>query len=195
MSGLDRIIKNIEDDAKAKCDSILKEAQDKAAQIIEAAQAQAKQESETLLREAETKLAAQKSNAVSGALLKQRNSLLQAKQEMMDEAMAQAKAALDGLPAEEYFNALFSLALRYAQNKEGEMLLSARDLPRLPEDFAQRVNRALDGRGSIRVCPQPRAIKNGFVLVYGHMEENCTFDALFEAQEDALRDKLQGILF
>lgn len=195
MPGLDRIIQNIEDEASAKCDSIRQEAQLQAEKIIKTARAQAKQESETLLQAAAGQLGLKKGNAVSGALFKQRNSLLEAKLEIMDEVTAQAKGALDSLPPGDYFHVLFSLILRYAQGREGLMLLNERDLSRLPENFEQHINDALHNGGSIRIRPQPHAIPNGFVLVYGDTEENCTFDALFEAQKDVLQDKLHAILF
>ena len=42
---------------------------------------------------------------------------------------------------------------------------------------------------------EPRPIEDGFVLVYGGIEENCTFRALMDAKKDQLQDTVNQILF
>ena len=42
---------------------------------------------------------------------------------------------------------------------------------------------------------ESKNITNGFVLVYGGIEENCTIDALFDARRDELSDIVQRLLF
>ncbi len=42
---------------------------------------------------------------------------------------------------------------------------------------------------------EPKAIPDGFVLVYGGVEENCTLKALFDVKKDQLQDKVNEILF
>lgn len=194
MSGLERIIQTIEDDAAARCSAIEQEARGRAEEIIAAARAQARQEAESFLEDARQRLAAQRSSAISAARLAQRNSLLQEKQRLMDEAEQQARQAFSSLPADQYFDALLALALRYARDGEGEIRFGQRDLARLPGEFEQRLNAALK-QGSIRVSKTPAQISDGFLLAYGDVEENCTVDALFEAKRDALRDALHAMLF
>ena len=41
----------------------------------------------------------------------------------------------------------------------------------------------------------PCDLPDGFLLVYGGIDVNCTFDALFEAEADALQDIAGGLLF
>ena len=38
-------------------------------------------------------------------------------------------------------------------------------------------------------------MEGGFVLVYGGVEQNCSFAALFDAARDSLQDKLHALLF
>ena len=47
----------------------------------------------------------------------------------------------------------------------------------------------------LTVSDKPAAIKNGFILNYGGVEENCTIDALFDQSRDDLLDKVKEILF
>lgn len=194
MSGLERIIQTIEDDAAARCTAIEQEARQRADQIIADGRTQARQEADALLEDARQRLEVQRSNAMSAARLAQRNRLLQEKQRLMDQAEQQAKQALRDLPRDQYFAALLSLASHYARDGEGELRLSQGDLARLPADFEQRLNAALP-RGRVQVSSAPAPIEDGFLLVYGDVEENCTVDALFEAQRDALRDTLHAMLF
>ena len=42
---------------------------------------------------------------------------------------------------------------------------------------------------------ETRDIPNGFVLVYGGVEENCTLKAMFEAKRDELADKVNHLIF
>lgn len=48
---------------------------------------------------------------------------------------------------------------------------------------------------ALKISRQTRKIDGGFVLVYGGIEENCSFEALFDAKHDELQDKVHGIVF
>lgn len=64
--------------------------------------------------------------------------LLRTKTELIDETIAMALRRLRELPDGDYFNVLQTLALSYARKGEGELLLSQRDLQRLPADLPIR---------------------------------------------------------
>ena len=49
--------------------------------------------------------------------------------------------------------------------------------------------------GKLVLKKEPKAIPDGFVLVYGGVEENCTLKALFDVKKDQLQDKVNEILF
>ena len=40
-----------------------------------------------------------------------------------------------------------------------------------------------------------KQIKNGFILVYGGVEENCTINAMFDAKKDELSDIVHRLVF
>ena len=48
---------------------------------------------------------------------------------------------------------------------------------------------------ALTVSSETRDIDGGFVLTYGGIEENCSFDALFDSAHEMLQDKVQEILF
>ena len=50
-------------------------------------------------------------------------------------------------------------------------------------------------RQTAEVSKEGKNIENGFVLVYGGIEENCTLRAMFDAKRDELSDKVHRMLF
>ena len=88
------------------------------------------------------------------------------------------------------------MAERYALPKDGEAAFSARDLKRMPKDFPQKLSAAAQKvGGALAVSKDPRAIDGGFVLIYGGMEENCSFGALFDANREDFLDAARAALF
>ena len=73
------------------------------------------------------------------------------------------------------------------------MLLSKRDLSRLPANFEKEVCNTANAE--ITIKKTPANIKNGFILVYGDIEIDCTFDAIFDTYRDELRDIVHEQLF
>ena len=103
------------------------------------------------------------------------------------------------MPQEAYFENIVKLAVKASQNGKGTILFSKADLDRLPEIFADTLNAALVAGGkegaALTVSSETRDIDGGFVLTYGGIEENCSFDALFDSAHEMLQDKVQEILF
>ena len=49
--------------------------------------------------------------------------------------------------------------------------------------------------GSLRLDREGRKIDNGFILIYGGIEENCTIRAMFDAKKDELSDIVHQLVF
>ena len=134
--------------------------------------------------------------AQSAADLLRRRTLLLKKQELIGDVIDSAYRSLFELSDERYFDVLLGMANKYAEKQAGEIAFNERDLGRLPADFEMRLQSALAESGaSLRVSREPRAIDGGFVLIYGGVEENCSFEALFEEQREALQDEVYALLF
>ena len=79
---------------------------------------------------------------------------------------------------------------------KGDLVLSKADLARLPENFLATINASLAQEGaSLALSEQTRETGGGFVLLYDGIEENCTFDALFDSLQEQLLDEVHAILF
>lgn len=196
MTGLTQIIETIRAEAENSRANILSEADKRAKAVLAEAEAEALRRSAALLKRAEAESGALMRKAESGARLEYGKRLLRERVALIDETLCKALERLCTLPDEAYFEALEAMALRYAQPKAGQMLVSAQDMKRLPADFEARLNRALAERdASLTVKARDGISGGGFVLVYGYIEQNCTFPALLEAYRDELSDLVRGRLF
>lgn len=194
MTGIETIIaeinaqgeleaKKITGAAQAQVRTMLEEAQKKAEHLAEAERAAA------AVREKDMATAGE-----SAAALAKRRALLETRQALIGETIEAAKARLLDLPDEETVALLLQMAARYAQSAKGEMRLSAKDLARLPADFAHRLAQAAPN-ASLTVSDTPAAIDGGFVLACGDVEQNCSFASLFAAARDAMQDTARQLLF
>jgi len=197
MTGLDKILKVIEDEAQAKADEIINEAKKTADDILAAAKQEGEQQAALITQRLSNEINSIISRAESAANLLERKAILEAKQQIINEIISKARASLSKLSDDEYMEIVLKLVKRYAHNTRGEIVFSAVDKKRLPADFADRIKAALsDKAGAELVLSEKNAdINGGFLLVYGDIEENCSFDALFEAVKDDLQDKVNSFLF
>ena len=91
---------------------------------------------------------------------------------------------------------LHLLAEKYAQPGDGVMFLSASDLARVPAYFRGTLaDIGAKKGGSLTLSDESRDLNGGFVLAYGGIEENCTFEAMFEENKERLQDVVREKLF
>lgn len=194
MTGLESILSQIAGDGQKEAEELLSEAKAKAGEITQKAQEEAKEKAAAVLKDAERRAQDIRDRAQSAAELEKRNQMLVFKQELIREAVGAARESLENAPDGEYFETLLKLYRRFAQEGRGEMQLNKRDLTRLPDDFLARMRKAVPG-AEVTISPQPHPIENGFLLVYGGVDINCTFQAIFEDAYDELRDAAGRLLF
>ena len=196
MTGLEKITDQIQEEAKASAARRLEAAQKEADAVI----AEAKDVCAAMETETAEKIAAMKVNyegrIKSSAEQQRRTALLRAKQEIIAEVIEEARLTLKKKDAQSYFLTLEKILKTYALAENGEIYFSAEDLARMPADFEKKIKTAVKEKGgSLVLKKEPKAIADGFVLVYGGVEENCTLKALFDAKKDELQDKVNAILF
>lgn len=194
MAGLESILSQIAEDARREADEKRQDARMKAEELICAAEEACKASSDALLHGGQERAAAIRERAVSAAQLQKRNRQLLAKQELIREVIDQTRLSLEQTEPEEYFSFLIRLAKRFARPGSCEMHLNEKDVARLPADFEKKLALAVP-QTQISVSKEPRKLENGFLLVYGGIDINCTFRAVFEDADDTLRDAVSKILF
>ena len=186
-TGLDRIIEQILADAEAKAAEQVAAAEEEAKKTLADAAAEAEQKANVLLADSEKVGADIKARAASTAEFTRRRTVLAAKQNAIRDVIAAAQKELHDLPDDEYFSVLLKLAQKNAQ-------LNEKALARMPQDFSAQLKAVVPGT-NITVSNTPCNIPDGFLLVYGGIDVNCTFASLFEAAGDTLQDLAGGMLF
>lgn len=194
MTGLDKILENIASDARQQADEIIAAAKLETKRIIDESATEAGAECAGIVEATRQEAELLGKIAKSGAELNGRKLMLKTRRGLIDEIMAEAVAKLKKLPADEYFAVLARLAAKYAEKGEGEMILSAADKARIPAGFIDSVNSALSG-GRLAIAEDTAETDGGFILRYGGIEENCTFDAIAEQERERLSDELDALLF
>ena len=189
MDGLKHILSEIEKDASAQVRQIEEEAKKDAEKIITQAKLNAQKQAETIIALAEKKAKQKEENAKSSAELLIKKAILSAKSDVVASGINYALDKILSLGDEEYFSLIYSLISKYAQSGNGEIMLNERDLKRLPNGFIERANALLSG-GSLSLCKSSADISGGVVLVYGMIEENCSFEALLSEYKADITDAL-----
>ena len=193
MTGLEKIVQQIRDEAQQAADQVVSGAEAEAQALLETAradaQAQVRAIGEKSKRDEQNAMAA----ARSAAELTRRRAILAAKQELIGSVIDEAQQSIYSLPDGDYFDLLLRMVEKFSLPQKGELHLSAADLERLPADFGRRLQKA--AKGELSLSPEPRVIDGGFVLSYGGVEENCSIEALFYAAREDLQDKVQELLF
>lgn len=193
MNGLDKILDEIKMESDEVSASIIKEAQDKASEI--ARQARQKGEEAVKRIDGDTK---QKCDDIlargrSASEFYKRKEALKAKQDIISRVLLDAKTTLLNLPEDKYFERILQMVEKHALEEEGEIAFSERDKKRLPKLFEAKLK--LASKNKLKLAQQPARIDGGFLLLYGGIEENCSFEALFSDMHEQLQDEVRTLLF
>lgn len=196
MTGLDTILESIRKDGQESADAILQKAKQEADEISARGLEDAQLRREEILRDAPQQAQDTADRVLSSAHREQRQILLTARQALIQETLEAAEKSLFDLTDEDYFTVLLGLAAKRALPQKGELVLGSRDFARMPANFAKKLQEALLQGAELTVAEKPNpAIDGGFLLLYGGIEENCTFRALFDDKREELQDLTNQILF
>lgn len=196
MTGLEKMQSQILDEARRNADEILEQAEKEAGEIREEAGKSAKVESSRILEKSRAEVKNIQERTLSSCALQRRQILLEAKQEIIARILENAYHTLIEADEDTYFRIIRKMLEKYTAGQAGEICFSERDLGRMPEGFEKEIQEiAGKNGGTLVLSKEPRKISGGFVLVYGGIEENCSFRAMFNSRKDELSDEVHKILF
>lgn len=197
MTGLEKILMAIEEEAKANAEALIAQAKKEAGDIEASAKLEAEKKAAQIAEKSVVEIKDTISRAESAASLQERKIILEAKQQIINNIIAKARKSLAALPDSEFTDIILSMVKKYAHNKAGKIQFSITDRKRLPGDMNDRMKSVLADKtgASLVVSEDTVGIDGGFLLIYGDIEENCSFDALFSAAKDTLQDKVNSLLF
>ena len=194
MAGLEKIIQSIDERAAAAESEILQDAQKRADAIRAAGQQDAQKAYKKAMKQTEAELDRQLENAKSSAAGVSARKVLRFKVEQVQDVLRQVRQRLHDLPEPEYFRLILSLIRQNRAKGEGVLYFGERDLKRLPADFETVLKKEMP-ENSFRIARQAADIADGFILQYGDIEQNCTFDAILEEKSDEMKDLISQTLF
>ena len=196
MTGLEKILYQIEEEAKSSAEKIIEEANKEAQAILTKAHATCQE----MKAAAEHKAAAVTEDILakgrSAAAMQRKKDLLAAKQQVIGEVIDQAQKSLYKLEDAAYFALIEKMLEKYVLAETGEIRFNAVDQKRLPAGFDKKLAAIAQKKGgALAVSKETCDIDGGFLLVYGGIEENCSFAAMFAAEKESLQDKVHTLMF
>ena len=193
MTGLDKIINQIQLDAdnttqgikaksEAQCTALLNEAEAEAQAILAKGKADADKMYNDIIKRAE-----------SAANLEERKITLLAKQDIIKSMISNTLKNILNLPEDQYFELIYKLIEKHSLISEGVISFNKTDLSRLPADFAEKAN--LISKGKLSLSDTPAEIDGGFILTYGGVDINCSISSLINDNSEKISDSVAQLLF
>jgi len=196
MTGLEKIVDQILAEANQEADRLIEEANGQAKQIAEEADAQTEKSVQEIKKKSEAQAKTLEERMHSSNDLYLRTQTLAVKQEVIADVIETAYQKVCGMDKESYFGMLEKMIEKYALPQSGEIYFSDSDLGAMPSGFYNRIQAAAEkAGGTLTLSQEGKNIENGFVLVYGGVEQNCTLRAIFDANRDEMQDTVHAILY
>lgn len=198
MNGLDKIIETILADAASQKEQILAQAHQEAEEIAARYVDTVNQRNAQLKAAAEEKASQAKERLLANAELEARKSLLQAKQDLINQAFEQALAQIAAYPEAQLVELLANLAVQATVSGQEQLLFNPEARQAYGEQVVKAANQALKQAGknaNLSLAGTTRPIGLGLVLLDGPIEINCVLDNLIWDRRDALAQELAELLF
>lgn len=195
MKGIEKITARIESDAKAETTQLLREAEEKAAAVLDGYRAKAAEEEKAAVEAGKAAAVRQGERLESSAHMEAKKQYLAAKQSCLDEAFALAQKKLMTLPDDKYAELLAKMAVKASKTGKEEILLNGKDRARVGEQVVAQANELLRRKGKLTLAGDTRDMEGGLTLRDGSVEINCAFETQFRVLREDMAAEIAGILF
>lgn len=180
------IIDRIMAEANAEIEVMTGQAEKEANRILKNAEDKAAKEKEKYRKRAEEEGRKAHAKEVSGAEMEAKKALLQEKQLILDEVIAEAKKRLETLPDAEYADVIGGMLERLDKEQGTEIIVSQQDRARLSEVIAKK---------GFVLSEESREIDGGFIIKNGNIEYNYSFASIIMVQKEEIQIAAAKILF
>lgn len=196
MTGIEVIVNQILDEAKDKEKEILEQAEKEILEISARAKDEVEKYENDLYNKYENDLKNFQSVAQLMAEQKKRRVLLNAKQEYIENVLNKTYDKLVASDVDTYFEYVLNLVRKYALAEAGVIVFNEKDRERMPAGIMDKIKEiAVEKNGTLTLSEETRKIDSGFILVYGGIEENCTFKAIMDVDSEKLHDLVNEMVF
>lgn len=198
MSNLENLTSKIIQDAELKAENIIKEAKGKEIEIISKRVEAAKKAAATMTENANMEAKSMIDRALSKAELEVRNRKLLAKQQVMDKVFEEAEKRLSKINLETFQDFVKTSILALDIDGDEKIIMSLDDKAKLPQDFLEKLNKALVSagrKGNMEFSDETRNLNGGYILAKGGIEINNSFKSMISSLRDELEYGVNKILF
>jgi Archaeal/vacuolar-type H+-ATPase subunit E len=198
MTGIENLRDRILEDGRAEADSIINNAKAQAEEIIRQGNEKANAVIEKSREKAEKDGLAEFEKIVSKANLDNRNAVVAAKQQAIDDIFNKAAKKIEDMDSSGYSDFIEGFLFNNVETGNEEVIFSDRDMHRIREDILDRVNQKLiscNKKGMLRVSAEKRDIGSGFILKNGRIEINCTVELRMKILRESIESQIAEILF
>lgn len=196
MSGQNKIIETILDDAKKQGAEIVQKAEAASNEFINTAKTEADKEALSIASGSVEQALELKRRQMSVAQLEGRKAMLSAKREVIDEAFKAAHEALINLDSAAYLKLIERLVLENAADGD-ELMIADKDAGLFTSEFMDSLNDKLKGAGKsgVALCSARADISGGIVFRGKAMERNCSLEQLLKMVRAEAEPQVAAILF
>jgi len=179
---IDKIIAEAEAEAKA----IIAKGQEEADAVLKAAQTRLEREGEALERDAQAEAAKAKAKVISASQTKASKLILEEKQRILSEVIAEAEKVLNTLPDAQYGEVIGTMLAGVTKEAGLEIVVSDRDRERLAKVIEEK---------GFNLSAERRDIDGGFIAKCGEVEYNYTFESIITVDKEEIQQIAAKVLF
>lgn len=197
MNGSEKIIAQIQSEAKAKAESITAGAQAKAAEITAEYAAKAKKAFEAKMQDAEKEAAEAEAGIKRLASMESRKAVLSEKQALVAKAFEEAAKSIASMPEDKYVPFLAGLAAKASETGEEEIVFTGKDSA-IAEKVLAEANKILESqgrKGALKKSADAGSFMGGLVIRRENIDVNCTIEVIMENCRERMSSEVARILF
>lgn len=201
MEGLEKILGRIKDESDAKINDLLAKANADASVILREAREKADLQCAEIEKRTDAEIINIKERTVASKELKSKQVKLVARREAIDDTLLYVKEKIGALSIKEYGDLLSKVFDKFVtkekvKEQNVKLCFGEKDLKNLSKDVIDGLLKNAKDKGiNMTLSDKAANIKNGFLLDYGDILENCSFDAMIDQNKEVFEDKINKVLF
>lgn len=193
VGGLDTILSCINSESEKNVKRILSEAKSKAETIIKSAEKTAASMKNEAVNKADVLFSETVEHQKNALKHDENQKILAEKQKILNMSITDGINKIKKFDDKKYFELMKSLIAKYAADtkSDGTLYMNEHDIKRMTADFENMLKNSYPNI----TIDSDNTIDAGFKIKYGGIEDNCTIDAVVEAELDNIKTNVSKILF
>lgn len=197
MNGTEKIIAQIQSEAKEKADGIIAAAEEKAAAIYAEYEANAKKSFEEKLAAGEKEAMEAEAGVKRLASMEARKAVLGEKQALVAKAFDDAAASIVSMPEDKYVPFLAGLAAKASETGDELIVFNEKDSA-IADKVLEQANgllKAMGKKAELKAAGDKGSFKGGILVRRDSIDVNCTVEVIIDSCRECLSAEVAKVLF